>query len=381
MTPPTDPYQAVTHPDPYPYYAGLCARGGLQRIPGFEPWVAADAATVQAVLAHGQLRVRPQAEPVPSHLVGSAAGALFGRLVRMNDAAPYPLVKQALSDTLPLLVQAVHVASRLQAARLFSGLRLSRLPETALQFPVFVLGSLLGLPETSLEESVRDVEAYVRSVAHPASSPEGAAGAARLVERMATCLHSSPRLPDVLAAFAARLRHGGAPEEALIPNAVGLITQAYEATAGLVGASLLAIARMPQLREEVARGECTLEDIIHEAARHDAPVQNTRRFLHARATLGEQELEAGATVVVVLAAANRDPRVNPQPERFLPHRHDRRTFTFGAGAHACPGQTLAVTMATAAVEQVLASDLDLTPLSRSVTWRPSTNARILGGFS
>ncbi|RKH35266.1 cytochrome P450 [Corallococcus praedator] len=381
MTPPTDPYQAVTHPDPYPYYAALCEQGGLQRIPGFEPWIAADAATVQAVLTSEHCRVRPPSEPVPLHLVDSAAGVLFGRLVRMNDAAPYPLVKQALADVLPMVMQAVATEGHRQAARLFSESRLSRLPELALQFPVLVLGSLLGFPEDTLEERARDVEAYVRSVAHPAASHAGAEAAARLTEHVAVSLQARPRTPDVLSAFAARMQQVGAPIAALVPNAVGLLTQAYEATAGLVGASLLAFARMPELREQLARGECSLEDVVREAARHESPVQNTRRFLPARATLAGQELEAGATVVVVLAAANRDPRVNPQPDAFLPRREARRTFTFGLGAHACPGQALAVTMASAAVERVLASGLDLTPLSQSVTWRASTNARILGGLS
>ncbi|RYZ43242.1 MAG: cytochrome P450 [Myxococcaceae bacterium] len=381
MTPPTNPYQAVTHADPYPYYAALCARGGLHRVPDFEPWIAADAATVQAVLTSEHCRVRPPLEPVPSHQRDTAAGALFGQLVRQNDAAPYPRVKQALADVLPTVMQAVATEGHRQAARLFSKPLLSRLPERTLHFPVFVLGSLLGFPEDTLEESAQDVEAYVRSVANPAAVPEGAAATARLVGRATASLQARPRASSMLDALAERMQQVEAPIEALLPNAVGLLIQAYEATAGLVGASLLALARMPDLGEQLSRGECSVEDVVREAARHASPVQNTRRFLHSRATVAGQTLEAGATVVVVLAAANRDSLVNPQPDLFLPRRAARRTFTFGLGAHACPGQTLAVTMASAAVERVLASGLDLTPLSRSVTWRPSTNARILGGLS
>ncbi|RKH42226.1 cytochrome P450 [Corallococcus sicarius] len=378
MQPPTDPYQAVTHPDPFPYYADLCARGGLQRIAGFAPWIAADAATVQAVLTSEHCRVRPRAEPVPPHLSGTPAGALFGRLVRMNDGAPYPAVKHALAEVLAAMLPAVEAESRRGSARLFAEGPLARLPGAALQLPVYVLGTLLGFAEETLEQSVRDVDAYVRSVAHPVMGAEGTLAAARLVERVTACLQSQPHAPALLSAFAARMQ--GGPVEALVPNAVGLLTQAYEATAGLVGASLRAFARMPGLREQVARGECTLDDVVREAARHESPVQNTRRFVPERAFIASQEVEAGATVVVVLAAANRDPRVNPQPDMFLPRRPDRRTFTFGVGAHACPGQELAVAMASAAVGHVLASGLDLTPLSRSVTWRASTNARILGGL-
>ncbi|RKH38017.1 cytochrome P450 [Corallococcus sp. AB050B] len=371
MTPPTDPYQAVTHPDPYPYYAQLRARGGLHRLPGFGPWIAADAATVRAVLSSEHCRVRPRAEPVPPHLVGTAAGALFGRLVRMNDGGPFPTVKETLSRTLTEALREVQLESHRQAARLFAKPSLSRLPDAALQLPVLVLGSLLGFPEDTLEASVQDVEAYVRSVAGP---PVRSEGAARLHARVADCFQSTART-----AFTAGLMAGPGPEDLRVPNAVGLLTQAYEATAGLLGATLRAFAREPSLREQVSRGECSLDDVVQEAARHDAPVQNTRRFTHSAATVAGVELEAGATVVVVLAAANRDPLVNPQPDTFLPRRAGRQTFTFGLGAHACPGPLVATAMASAAAARVLASGLDLTPLAGPVTWRASTNTRVLGG--
>lgn len=371
MTPPTDPYQAVTHPDPYPYYAELRARGGLHRVPGFGPWIAADAATVRAVLTSEHCRVRPRSEPVPPHLVGTAAGALFGRLVRMNDGGPYPAVKQTLARALPEALREVEAESRRQAARLFAKPSLSRLPDAALQLPVFVLGTLLGFPEATLEASVQDVDAYVRSVA---GAPVDSERAARLRERVAAGFQSSART-----AFTARLMEGHGAEDLRVPNAVGLLTQAYEATAGLLGATLRAFAREPLLREHITRGECTLDDVVQEAARHEAPVQNTRRFTHSAATVAGLELEAGATVIVVLAAANRDPLVNPQPEAFMPRRVGRQSFTFGLGAHACPGPLLATAMATVAAAHVLASGLDLAPLAGPVTWRASTNTRVLGG--
>lgn len=372
MTPPTDPYQAVTHADPYPYYAELRARGGLHRVPGFSPWIAADTATVRAVLTSDHCRVRPLAEPVPAHLAGTAAGALFGRLVRMNDGGPYPAVKQTLSHALSKALREVDSESRRQAERLFSKPSLSRLPGAALQFPVFVVGALLGLPEDTLEETVGDVDAYVRSVATP---PAGSAAASRLHERVSACFQSTTKN-----AFTARLMDGPGEEDLRVPNAVGLLTQAYEATAGLLGATLRAFARWPTLRDQISRGECALDDVVQEAARYDSPVQNTRRFIPAAATVAGQELEAGATVIVVLAAANRDPLENPQPDVFLPRRTDRQCFTFGLGAHACPGPLLAKAMATAAVEHVLASGLDLTPLAGPVTWRASTNTRVPEGL-
>ena len=44
---PTDPLQAVTHPNPYPYYAELRERGPLVRDETLNLWVAAPATTAR----------------------------------------------------------------------------------------------------------------------------------------------------------------------------------------------------------------------------------------------------------------------------------------------------------------------------------------------
>ena len=83
----------------------------------------------------------------------------------------------------------------------------------------------------------------------------------------------------------------------------------------------------------------------------------------------------GDAVLVLLAAANRDPSANPAPHRFDLAREWRRTYTFGSGAHACPGVRFAVTIAVAAVSHVLVAGIDLEPLA-APRYRPSPNTRV-----
>ncbi len=92
-------------------------------------------------------------------------------------------------------------------------------------------------------------------------------------------------------------------------------------------------------------------------------------------------MKEGDGILVVLAAANRDPRANPMPDRFEILRRDRRLFTFGVGAHACPGEALATTIAVAGVGEVLSAGVALERFADPVTYRPSANARVplLGG--
>jgi hypothetical protein len=113
-------------------------------------------------------------------------------------------------------------------------------------------------------------------------------------------------------------RAGQADADAAVANGIGLLSQAYEATAGLIGNALVTLAAHPPVRAEVASDPGLLPHVIQEVLRFDSPVQNTRRFLAGAATIAGQAMDEGGSVLVVLAAANRDPSANPDPDRFAP---------------------------------------------------------------
>ena len=78
--PPTDPIAAVTHADPYPYYAALARERPLYRDDTLNLWVASSPQAIAQVLAHPAARVRPPAEPVPRGLCPGPAGACSAAL-------------------------------------------------------------------------------------------------------------------------------------------------------------------------------------------------------------------------------------------------------------------------------------------------------------
>ncbi len=170
-------------------------------------------------------------------------------------------------------------------------------------------------------------------------------------------------------------RFGRDDPGAVVANAIGFLFQAYEATAGLIGNTLLALAAHPEVRARAA-AEGSFSAVVQEVLRYDPSIQSTRRFLAGPATIAGQELQEGDAVLVVVAAANRDPAANPHPERFDVQRKDRRLFTFGAGPHACPGQGLAATIATAGVERLLRSGVDPERLAETVSYHRSANIRV-----
>jgi cytochrome P450 len=368
---PRDPVAAVTHAAPYAYYAELVAAPPLHRDPKLGLRIAADARTVAAVLASPLCRVRPASEQVPAALLGSAAGEIFARLVRMTDGAGHCPLKQAVSATLAAadLAQAAELAG-------FWADRLSGLPpgDLAFRLPVHVIGGLLGLPERDLSETAGLTADFVRCLA-PSSSPAqveaGKAAAGRLLDLVQAALASGR--PGLLAELGrAAGRFGWTDSGAVAANGLGFLSQTYEATAGLIANTLVALARDPGLR---AADAALLDGIVREVARCDPPIQNTRRFVGRTGEIAGVTVTQGETILVVLAAASRDPAVHPDPARFDPRRLGRRLFTFGSGAHACPGEDLAVAIATAAIARLRVRDLDWQAMA-APSYRPSANARI-----
>jgi cytochrome P450 len=371
MPPPSDPIVAVSHPDPYPYYAGL-VRQPVHRDERLGLWVAASAEDVTAVLRSVLCRVRPPGEPVPAALVGTPAGDIFRHLVRMNDGEHHYPLKQALSATLSTISTA---QAELQAARWAQRLDLKQHPAA---LSPHVVGTLLGVPEERLPDVAVWTRDFVRCIA-PGADTDALARGQSAARHLLELFHGLPGADNDT--VLARLAHSAAradrsDADLVVANAIGLLSQAYDATAGLIGNTLVALARDAGLRSAVTSDPKLLRAVVAEVLCHDAPVQNTRRFVAADGIVAGQPMRARDAILVVLAAANRDPAANANPSRFDPARADRRTFTFGIGAHACPGETLAQTIAQAGVAQLIADGAVSESLLEDLTYQPSVNARI-----
>jgi cytochrome P450 len=380
---PTNPINAVTHPDPYPYYERLLAGPPLQYDPELRLWVAVRATTVSAVFANQACRVRPTAEPVPSALNGLSAGDIFSDLVRMTDGSRHDQPKLTLERALASIPAAeIEASSRRAAARAVPAtMEPEALGAWTFDTPVTVIADLLGFQADERSAIVVWTREFVACLS-PLSTPEQLSTASRAASllqcRMLSMLQSGEPKSDSLIS---RLRIeservGWVDSASIVANLIGLLSQAYEATAGLIGNSIVALASHPPLLAEVLARADGWHLLVHETSRYDSPVQNTRRFVVEPTTIGGVDLAPGAVVLLVLAGANRDPSANPAPEKFLLDRRDRCVFSFSRGAHACPGEALARGIAATALS-VLCDAESAGALARLAwTWKPSMNGRL-----
>jgi cytochrome P450 len=132
----------------------------------------------------------------------------------------------------------------------------------------------------------------------------------------------------------------------------------HETTTGLIGNTLRRLLEDPDrwdaVAASVAAGSVELvAAAVEEALRFDPSVPVWRRVTTRPATLGGIALPEGAKVFLWLAAANRDPAVFAEPDRFDPHRpNNDQHLAFGRGIHYCLGANLGRLEARIAVEEL-----------------------------
>ena len=373
------PFTAVAAADPYPYYGRLGRERPFHRDDALHTWVAASATAVEAVLTSTSLRVRPVAEPVPAALAHTPVGDVFARLVRMNDGLDHAALKGLVGRTLdaprPQDLRAVAESCAYAASQIVAPDRPETVTEYVFELPAVVLATLLGLaPDPQTVACARDA---ARAIGPNRAGDDGARGVAAVTTLNDALRSSIAAAPRSLSGFMLNdARRYGFDETAVMANLIGFFFQSYDATAGLMANAIVALGAAPAaLRVAAARDPVMLENILAEVARYDAPIQNTCRFAAEKTVVLGSTVRAGESVLVLLAAANRDPSLNLDPDRFDPQRKERRSYTFGSGEHACPGARLAMTIAQAGLSRLLACGIDGTALT-TVGYQPSLNARL-----
>ena len=120
-----------------------------------------------------------------------------------------------------------------------------------------------------------------------------------------------------------------------------LLIAGHETTVNLIANAILAMQREPGHWAALAADPDRAAEIIEETLRYDPPVQLAGRTAGEEMTIGGVTVPKGDTMMLLLAAAQRDPSAFGQPDTFDPSRDDLRHLAFGHGVHFCLGAPLA----------------------------------------
>lgn len=133
-----------------------------------------------------------------------------------------------------------------------------------------------------------------------------------------------------------------------------LLVAGNETTTKLLTEAVRLLAEHPgawaQLRDDPAG---TAPAVVEEALRLATPTQGMFRVVTRDTEVDGVSIPAGSKLVLVYAAANRDPAIFPEPDSFdLDRANLRDHLAFGRGIHFCIGAPLARLEATVAVEEL-----------------------------
>ncbi len=230
----------------------------------------------------------------------------------------------------------------------------------AYPFPVTVICRLLGVPVEDEPRFRVWADAIVAGVGPMGAMPaelraQRAAAFAELGAYLGTLADARRELPgeDLISGLVTddgALGHLSRAD--LERNLALLLIAGHETTVNLITNGMLTLLRHPDVLDRVRRDPEYVIPTVEELLRYEPPVQ----LLPNRVALDDIEIAdttipAGARIVLVLAAGNRDPDHVPDPDRFNPDRFDPEAFAmdrdsaqhlgFGGGVHHCFGAPLA----------------------------------------
>jgi cytochrome P450 len=226
-------------------------------------------------------------------------------------------------------------------------------------FTLFVIADLLGVPE----------EEHAEFRAALARRPHDAAvGSTKdslqlnplewLYDRFSRYIEDRRLEPrhDVLTALATTTFPNGELPEVIdvVRVAANVFAAGQETTVRLLGTTLQLIGERPDLQRLLRERRELIPNFVEEALRIESPVKGDFRLARRRTTMAGVDIPAGATLMVVNGAANRDPGHFEGPEEFRVERGNAREhLAFGRGVHSCPGGSLARMETRVSIERLL----------------------------
>jgi cytochrome P450 len=257
---------------------------------------------------------------------------------------------------------------------------LDELPDTpdliedfAASIPIQVIGNLLDIPFNE-RGPLRDWSLAILGALEPSLTD------AQLHRGNAAVVEFKSYLQDLIARRRAhpgdpdtdvltRLIQGDAAgqlsEIELIQNCIFILNAGHETTTNLIGNGLALLYDHPDQRAALLSESGLIDTAVEEILRLRSPNQFGNRETAEMVVLGGRQIAKGTNLHLCIGAANRDPAVFDDPERFDIARTPNRHLAFAAGPHVCVGLTLARMEGRIALSRFLERYPDYEILSRT----------------
>ncbi len=349
--------------DPYALYRKLRSEAPLYHDEASGSWVVTGYAEISAMLRDPRFVAERPLFPEPEL---AALQPILERWMALQDPPEHTRLRQCfnrfftprrIADLGPKIAE---LAARLLDKAEARG-SIELIQDLAFPLPVSVIAMILGVPE----ERQADLKRWSAALAY-LSEPPGVASYEHLLETRAAAVEFADYLKELVAEkrrapgddLLSVLSSGERPgerlkEEDLIANAILLLFAGHETAVNLIGNGVYTLLRHPEQLSALRATPTLIKSAVEECLRFESPIQTTTREVAEELTWGEHRMGRGEVVLLVLGAANRDPRQFPDPDRFDIARTENRHLAFGGGAHFCIGAALSRLEAHLAVPELL----------------------------
>lgn len=364
-----DPHHPDFREDPYPFLNQMRDHTPIFRDALLQWWVPRHA-DVSAGLRNKLLSVDPRSLDHTRDIGGGSAkpsalsswfrnqkdsplARLYNGFLLFLDAPKHTLLRKALS---PLFSQESvrnltgYIDERVET--LIAGMRQHPQPDLihglALPLPVGVISMIYGVPEEDaafVTQWARDLGMGLdtgMSLLTLQRAERSADDFTRyLRDHIERLRKDAPHLPHATQLNVDELIRQGVGADELVAHIAMSYFAGFETTTNVIGNGTLALLRHPdqfaRLRDDPSLAESATEELL----RYDCPVLLVPRFAMHDTEVAGQAIPRGSSVIFMLAAANRDPAVFPNPDRLDITRSAKHHVAFSHGAHYCMGASLA----------------------------------------
>lgn len=375
VTVPRLPWDAV---DPFPFYEERRRDGDMVWDDTAQAWLILGYHTAQQVLGQPGWTIDPLASP-GVRAQESVNPEMFSQSMLNNDGPAHRRLRAATRDVfapsfIAGLTEGVDAIAETLIDHPCAGTTFDFMTDIAQALTLAVLGEWLGLDAESarlLSEMTFEISPMVRPLPTSAEFLSGTAASAKIVAHLLPLAAARRAEPgDDLLSYLA-----GDPDlllDEVVVNVVNIAVGALENTADFLGSATVRLLT-PDADGVRLIDELDLCDprLATELFRLDGP-QAISRTATQHQRVGAVDIAEGEQVIVVLAAANRDPAVYDHPDRCLPGRGGPPPLTFGHGEHFCIGRALATMQTRVVLHRLPARD---PVLAGPVTWRDTPSRR------
>ena len=385
-----DPRRPEVIANPFPIFAELRERDPVHWSEALGGWVLTRYRHVRQVLNDPRFSA-DRITPFRDHLQPDARAQVaellrsLGQWAVFNDPPAHTRRRALLNKAFtPRAVMALRPLIERIVAHLIS--RMAACGETdliaafAYPLPASVIAGMIGVPIEDLERFKiwsDEIAAFVGSaLATPDKRERGERGAREMSAYFREIIADHRKQPkdDILSALLAVEESGsGFSEDELVASCILLLFAGHETTTNLVGNGMLALLRHADALAALRRDRALAASAVEEMLRYDGPTQAMTRIALEDVRLDDASpvIGTGDRVFALLNAANRDPRVFAEPDRFDVTRGDTRHISFGFGIHFCLGAPLARLEGQIAVAALVERLPDLALVTETPEWSDS----------